>query len=145
MAKKKAPNPYADFVKMFDPANVSKAFDPAAIMEQFGLKAGAFDPEEIAKKAKSQFEAMSKANEAAAQSYRGLIEKQMEIFETLTSEAAAKAKDGMPENGSAAYQEAVSRALELMTELSDAARDANTQAYDAIKGRVDAAIKDLKS
>lgn len=46
MAKKKAPNPYADFVKVFDPANVSKAFDPAAIMEQFGLKAGAFDPEE---------------------------------------------------------------------------------------------------
>lgn len=88
---------------------------------------------------------MSKANEAAAQSYRGLIEKQMEIFETLTSEAAAKAKDGMPEDGSAAYQEAVSRALELMTELSDAARDANTQAYDAIRGRVDAAIKDLKS
>ena len=42
-------------------------------------------------------------------------------------------------------KKAVSRALELMIELSDAARDANTQAYEAIKGQVDQALKDLKA
>ena len=88
---------------------------------------------------------MTKATEAAAQSYRDLMEKQMAIFKDLTDEAATKAKAGPPEDVPAAYQEAVNRALEVMTELSDAAKDANNQAYDAIKGHVEEAMKDLKS
>jgi hypothetical protein len=73
------------------------------------------------------------------------MEKQMKIFKDLTDEAAAKAKNGAPEDVPAAYQEAVNRALEIMTELSDAAKDANNQAYDTVKSHVEAARKDLKS
>ena len=86
MAKKETSNPYQDIMQMFDPANLSKAFDPAALMKQFGASAGALDPQDTLKKSKSQFEAMAKANEAAAQSYRDLLEKQMKIFQDLTTE-----------------------------------------------------------
>lgn len=145
MAKKETANPFQEYLKMFDPANLSTAFDPKAMMEKFGAMPSMMDPQETMKKSKSQFEAVVKANEAAAQSYRGLMEKQMKIFQDLTAEAAKQAKAGSPQEASAAYQQAVNRALEIMTELSDAAKDANTQAYEAIKGQVEEAMKDLKS
>lgn len=145
MAKKETSNPYQDIMQMFDPANLSKAFDPAALMKQFGASAGALDPQDTLKKSKSQFEAMAKANEAAAQSYRDLLEKQMKIFQDLTTEAVEQAKTGPSQDVSATYQQAVNRALEIMTEMSEAARDANTQAYAAIKEQVDEAMKGLKS
>lgn len=145
MAKKETPNPFQDYLKMFDPANLSKAFDPKAMMEKFGATSGMMNPQETIAKSKAQFEAMAKANEAAAQSYRDLMEKQMKIFQDLTAEAAEKVKAGPPQDATAAYQESVNRALEIMTELSDAAKDANNQAYEAVKGHVEKAMQDLKS
>lgn len=142
---KKSPDPFQEFMKLFDTANVSKMFDPQAMMEQFGVKPSQLDPQETIQKARDNFEAVAKANEAAAASYRDLMEKQMQIFRDVTSEAAEQLKSGPPQDVSAAYQQAVTRALEIMTDLSEAARDANNQAYDAIKSEVDKAIKDLKS
>ncbi|MBU2994407.1 hypothetical protein Q4555_06460 [Octadecabacter sp. 1_MG-2023] len=145
MAKKETTNPFQDFMQMFDPANMGKAFDPADFMKKISTSPTSLDPQDIIEKSKAQFDAMAKANEAAAQSYRDLMAKQMKVFQDLTSEAAEQAKGGPPQDVSAAYQQAVNRALEIMTELSDSAREANKQAYDAIKGHVDEAMKDLKS
>lgn len=145
MAKKETPDPFKEFMQMFDPASLSKAFDPVAMMEKFGVSTGNVDPQDTIQKAKGQFDAMAKANEAAAQSYRDLMEKQMKIFQDLTTEAVAQAKTGTPQDVPANYQQAVKRALEIMTELSEAARSANDQAYDAIKDQVAAAMKELKS
>ncbi len=143
--KDQKPDGFKEFMQMFDPANVSKAFDPQALMEQFGVKPGNLDPQETIKQAKDKFDAMAKANEAAAASYRDLMEKQMQIFRDVTSEAAEQLKSGPPQDVPAAYQKAVKRALEIMTELSEAAHQANNQAYDAVKAQVDQTIKDLKS
>ena len=132
------------FMALFDPANVSKAFDPQVMMEQFGVNPANMDPQDTIKKARDHFDAMAKANEAAAKSYRDLLEKQMQIFHDVTSEAAVQAKAGPPQDVPAAYQQAVKRALEIMTELSDSARDANNQAYDAVKEQVEETIRNLK-
>lgn len=145
MAKKEPANPFQDYLKMFDPANLSKAFDPTTMMEKFGANASMFDPQKTIEKSKSHFDAMAKANEAAAKSYRDLMEKQMKIFQDLTTEAVARANADPKQDAAAVYQESVKRALQIMTELSDAARDANNQAYDAVRKQVDEAMKDLKS
>ncbi len=145
MTKNKTPEMFRDLMQMFDPANFGKAFDPAAMFEKLGAFPGNLDAQDAIEKSKGQFETMAKANEAAAQSYRDLIEKQMEIFRDLTSEATEQAKAGPPQDVSATYQQAVQRALEIMTELSNAARDANAQALDAIKVHVDQALKNPKS
>ena len=56
-----------DFMSMFDPANMNKMFDPKALMEQFGLKPGDFDPQETMRKAQGSLEAMSQAGEGVPQ------------------------------------------------------------------------------
>lgn len=142
---KKATDGYAELMKAFDPANISKLFDPQKMMEQFGAKPSDFDLKEIIKKTEGNFDAMTKANEAAAASYRDLLERQMQIFKDVTAEATAHIHSAPPEDAQAAYQKAVKRALEIMTELSDNAHKANNEAYKAVRSQVDKAIKDLKT
>ena len=142
---KDASDQYREFMKLFDPANVSKMFDPQSFMENFGVNPGDLDPQETIRKARENFDAMTKANEAAAKSYRDLMEKQMQIFRDVTAEAAEQVKAAPNADAKAAYQNAVRRALEIMTELSEAAHKANNDAYEAVKTQVDKTIKDLKS
>lgn len=139
------PENMKEFMKMFDPANIGKMFNPQAMMENFGIEPGNLAAGETIKKVQKNFDALAKANEAAAASYRDLMEKQMQIFRNVTSQAAEQLKAGPPEDASAAYQQSVKRALEIMTELSEASQKANQQAYDSVRAQVDAAIKDLKA
>ncbi|RLA50052.1 MAG: hypothetical protein DRQ98_13355 [Gammaproteobacteria bacterium] len=141
---KNATDGFKEFINMFDAAKVSKMFDPQALMEQFGVMPGNLDPKETIEKAKGNFESMAKANEAAAASYRDLMEKQMQIFRDLTSEASEQMKTGTSQDATETYQQAVKRALEIMTDLSEATQKANEQAFDNIKTEVDKALKDMK-
>ncbi|SFU22139.1 hypothetical protein [Sedimentitalea nanhaiensis] len=144
MAKKEPTDNYAEFMRFFSPANVSKMFDPQAMAAQFSVKPGQLDAQDTIQKARDKFDAAAKANEAVAVSYRDLMEKQMRIFRDVTSVAADHQTSGSPEDIAASYQQAVTRALEIMADLSEAARDANNQAYDAIKSEVDKTIEELK-
>ncbi|MFZ5965005.1 hypothetical protein ACOXXX_18825 [Thalassococcus sp. BH17M4-6] len=142
---KKTPDSYAEFMKMFDPENISNMFNPQAMMEHWGVKTSEFDAQETVRKAQDKFDAMAKANEAAAASYRDLMEKQMQIFHDVTAEAMAHIKTGTAQDAEEVYHQAVKRALDVMTELSENVRKANEQAYEAIRAEVDKAIKELKS
>lgn len=144
MTNSKTPGDFSDVMKMFDPENVAKMFDPKAMMQNFGVPMGDFDPKDAMDKARTQFEAMVKSNEAAAASYRDLMDKQTQIFRDVTAEAAEQLKSGGTPDAAEAYQSAVKRAFEIMAELTDAAQVANAQAYEAVKGQVDQAMKDLK-
>ncbi|MFD3192039.1 hypothetical protein ACFMPD_17520 [Sedimentitalea sp. HM32M-2] len=143
MADKKFPD-FSEYMKMFDPANISKMFDPKAMMEQFGATSGPFDPQETIKKAQGNFEAMAKANQEAAASYRDLLEKQMQIFQDVTAEAAEQLKSGNTQDAQEVYQQSVERALRIMTELSEATREANQRAFEAVKGQVDKVLSDIR-
>ena len=144
MTNSKTPGDFSDFMKLFDPENVAKMFDPKTMMQSFGMQMDDFDPKDAMEKAKVQFEAMVKSNEAAAASYRDLLDKQTQIFRDVTAEAAEQLKAGETPDAAQAYQTAVKRAFEIMAELTDAAQAANTQAYEAVKGQVDQAMNDLK-
>lgn len=142
----KSPFDLQDFMKAFDPEAMNKIFDPQNMMAMLHQpNADAFDLPKIVEANKSRIEAMAEANKVAAQSYKDMLEKQMQIFRDITSEAAEQAKSGPSQEVSVAYQKAVERALEIMTDLSEAARDANNQAYSAIKAQVDTAIRDMKN
>ena len=140
---KKTPDAYAEFMKMYDPENISKMFNPQAMMEHWGVKTPDFDPQEAVRKAQDKFDAMAKANEAAAASYRDLMEKQMQIFQDVTAEAAEHIKSSPAQDAAEVYHQAVKRALEVMTELSENVRHANEQAYAAIRTEVEKTIKEL--
>lgn len=144
MKPPKTPGDFSDFMKLFDPEKVSKMFDPKTIMESLGVKPTGQDPQETINKAKVQFEGMVKSNEAAAASYRDLMDRQTQIFRDVTADAAKQLQSGENKDAGEVYQSAVKRAFEIMAELSEAARIANIQAYDTIKGQVEQAIKDLK-
>lgn len=137
-------NPFNEMMKMFDRGTIDKMFDPASLMAQFGAKAEGVDPQDMLQNAKDQFAAMSRANEQAATAYRELLEKQMQIFQTLTSDAAERLKDGSAADAPEVYQQAVKRALELMTELSQATAEASQTAYAEIRDQVEQAIKSQK-
>ncbi len=142
----KSPFDLQDFMKAFDPEAMNKIFDPQnmmAMLQQQNM--GAADMPKMFEANKGRIEAMVEANKVAALSYKDMLEKQMQIFRDVTSDAADQAKSGTSQDVTVAYQQAVERALEIMTNLSEAARDANNQAYAEIKTQVEKAISDLKS
>lgn len=149
----KTPFDYSDMFKVFDPEEVAKMFNPGQMFKVFesGAKSASFDMTELFDTNRKNFDAMVEANKAAATAYKDLLEKQMEVFaqlsaaardhvawidETAGPEAMAKKTE--------AYGAAVETALGLMRKLAENARDANEQAYAALKAQVDEAVADLR-
>jgi len=156
----KTPNPAfpADMMKMFDPENIAKMFNPEQLMAQFSqmsqmgqMGQAGFDLKDVIDRNQKNYEGMVAANQAAAEAYKDLLEKQMEIFGKMTANAqeqvaaiAAAGPSEAAEKQAEIYQSAIDQALKLMAELSDASRKANEDAFAAIQGQVEKAMADLK-
>lgn len=147
-------NPFdmSKMFRMFDPNDVQKFFDPNKMFESVApAKTNAFDMSGVFDMNRKNFEAMVDANKAAAAAYKDLLEKQMEVFGQLTQAAREHVawvdETTGPEAVSTkteAYGAAVEKALVLMRKLADAARDANEEAYNQMKGQVNEALEDIK-
>ena len=147
-------NPFdmSKMFRMFDPNDVQKFFDPNKMFESVTpAKTNAFDMSGVFDMNRKNFEAMVDANKAAAAAYKDLLEKQMEVFGQLTQAAREHVawvdETTGPEAVSTkteAYGAAVEKALVLMRKLADAARDANEEAYNQMKGQVNEALEDIK-
>ena len=85
-----ASNPF-DFTEMFkafDPDKMTKMWDPQAMMRMFQQpQAQMFDMEQVIRANQRNFDAMAEANKSAAEAYKDLLDKQMEIFEKMTHAA----------------------------------------------------------
>ncbi len=145
------PFDYSDMFKMFDPEEVARAFDPARMMAAFQPKPQGPDFNGVFEQNRKAFEAMVDANKAAASAYKDLMEKQMEVFHQLTAAARDHAawvdEAAGPEaitKKSEAYGVAVEKALGLMRKLADSARDANEEAFSAMKGQMTEAMDEVK-
>ncbi|RVT86752.1 phasin family protein [Rhodobacteraceae bacterium CCMM004] len=148
-----ARNPYdmTEFWKAFDPEQMSKMFNPQAMMSMFQPPRGdMFDMESIIKANQRNFEAMAEANKSAAEAYKDMLDKQMEIFEKLTLAARQQYEwvedtagvDTM-KTKTAAMNEAVEEALKLMQKLAETARQANEEAFTSVKGQVTEAVEEI--
>ncbi|SFH33886.1 Phasin protein [Palleronia marisminoris] len=143
-------NPFdmSAFMDAFDPDRIAKMWNPQTMMQAFQQpQAQMFDMEQVIRANQRNFEAMSEANKAAAEAYKDLLDKQMEIFEKLTH-AARQQYEWAEENAGPdalkartnAMNDGVEEALKLMRKMADNAREANEQAYRSMQNQVDESV-----
>ncbi|KAF0677589.1 hypothetical protein [Profundibacterium mesophilum] len=148
-------NPFdmTEMFKAFDPEQMTRMFNPQAMMAMFQPKQppAMFDMEQVIQANQRNFEAMADANKAAAEAYKDMLDKQMEIFGKMTLAARQQYEWAEDTAGSstmkaktAAMNEAVEEALALMKKLAEATREANEQAYAQVKSQVDGVVDDIK-
>lgn len=126
----------ADFTKMFDMSQF-KGLDQSAL----------FDAQ------KKNMDAMVAAQQAAASGYQDLFEKQVAIFQETISAAQEQigelTKTSSPSDAAAKQAELSKKAYETalanVNDLTDAAQKANAEAFEIVKARVEASVKELQS
>lgn len=147
-------NPFdmTDMFKAFDPAEMQKAFQPQNMFAMFQpQQSNPFDMDGIIKANQRNFEALQEANKAAAETYKDMLDKQMEVFGAMTKSVREQyqwAEDNAGPDTLKSKQEAmndsVEQALVMMKKLADATREANEQAYEQVKGQVSEAVEEIK-
>lgn len=142
-----AKNPFdmSEMMKAFDPDAMKKMFDPQAMMSMFQMPAqGAFDMTSVIDANKKHFEAMAEANQAAAEGYKEMLDRQMTIFQDVIAPAQKMVADASdPATLKARTEqmnEAVEQALGLMKSLAEQTRTANEVAFTAFRAHVDEAV-----
>ena len=149
-------NPFdmTQYFQAFDPQAMARMFDPQSMFAMFQppQTPPVFDMDAVIKANQRNFEAMTEANKAAAEAYKDLLDKQMEIFAKLTQAARQqydwaedKTNPDQMKAKTAAMNEAVEEALALMKKLAEATREANEEAFSKVKGQVDEAVDGMKN
>jgi phasin family protein len=130
--------------EMFKLPDMNKMFD--------GLKMPGFDMQAMMDSQKKNMEALVAANQAAMAGYQDFAKKQMAIFEeTMTAAQSQMAHmgDAMGPDGAAKqaelYKVAFEKALANMTELAEAAKKANEEAFAIVSARVKESIAELQA
>jgi phasin family protein len=137
----------------FDAEKLSEMFKVPDMSKMFeGMKMPGFDMNAIMETQKKNVEALMAANRAAAAGYQDFYKKQMSIFEetmqaaqaqiasmgeTMSPDSAAKQAD--------LYRVAMEKALTNMTELAEAAKKANEEAYAIVSARVKESLAELQA
>ncbi len=143
----------SEIFAMYDPQKIAQMFDPSKLFGQRpGMGGGDFDIEALMKKNQASFDAMVEANKAAAETYKDMLQKQMEIFNRLSTEAQTLATEMKnPVDPDAArtnariHADAAEKAFALMRDMAEAAQQANQAAFDRLSGQLTAAIDELRT
>lgn len=118
-----------------------------------GMDMNAVDPQALFAAQKKNMDALMEANVAAASGFQDLFRKQVEIFEETMNEAKTQVEtmtSSLPDAKKAETQMeimkvAVQKALNNMQTLAETAQEANKGAYEAISGRVEESVAELKT
>jgi phasin family protein len=137
----------------FDAEKISEMFKTPDFGKMFEtMKVPGFDLQGMIDHQKKNVEALVAANQAAMAGYQDFFKKQMAIFEeTMTSAQAhvATLGDSMGPDGAAKqadfYKVAFEKALANMTELAEAAKKANEEAFAIVSARVKESIAELQA
>jgi len=137
----------------FDAEKMSEMFkvpDMTKMME--GMKMPGFDAQAMMEAQKKNVEALMAANKAAAAGYQDFFKKQMAIFEETMSTAQSQmgSMDASMSPDAAAKQAelmkvAMEKALANMTELAEAAKKANEEAFAIVQARVKESLAELQA
>ena len=141
-------NPFA-----FDADKLSEMFKAPDLNKMFeGLKVPGFDMTAIMDTQKKNVEALVAANRAAAAGYQDFYKKQMAIFEetmsTAQAQIAAMGENVGPDSATKQadlYKVAFEKALANMTELAEAAKKANEEAFAIVSARVKESLAELQA
>ncbi len=137
----------------FDAEKMSEMFKVPDMTKMFeNYKVPGFDMQAMMDSQKKNMEALMAANRAAAAGYQDFFKKQMAIFEETMSAAQAQIGqigDGMNPDAAAKqadlYRIAMEKALANMTELAEAAKKANEEAFAIVSARVKESLAELQS
>jgi len=141
-------NPFA-----FDADKLAEMFKAPDLNKMFeGMKMPGFDMTAMMDTQKKNVEALVAANRAAAAGYQDFYKKQMAIFEeTMSAAQAQMASMGENLGPDAAtkqadlYKVAFEKALANMTELAEAAKKANEEAFAIVSARVKESLAELQA
>jgi phasin family protein len=132
------------FAEMFKTPDMGKVFE--------GFKMPGFDAQAIMDTQKKNMEALVAANQAAVAGYQDFFKKQMAIFEETMQTAQAQLGsmgENMGPDAAAKQAEflkvAFEKALANMTELAEAAKKANEEAFAIVSARVQESIAELQA
>lgn len=137
----------------FDAEKMAEMFKMPDMNKMFeGFKMPGFDPSSMMESQKKNMEALVAANQAAVAGYQDFFKKQMAIFEETMAAAQtqmASMGDSMSADGAAkqadVYKVAFEKALANMTELAEAAKKANEEAFAIVSARVQESIAELQA
>ena len=137
----------------FDAEKIAEMFKMPDMTKMFeGYKMPGFDPSAMMDTQKKNMEALMAANQAAAAGYQDFFKKQMMIFEETMSAAQEQMSHiGEPMNADSAgkqaelYKAAMEKALANMTELAEAVKKANEEAFAIVSARVQENIAELQA
>lgn len=146
------PFDFSTMMKMFDPNEIGKMFGPEQIKAAFATpEMPAFDFNAAFESNRKNFDAMRAANAAATEAYRDFYRKQMAVFEEMMQAAKELVHEnsGMPapeasQKAAEIYSAAMKKALENMTTLATATKEANEDAFAMIQERVKESIAELR-
>jgi phasin family protein len=149
---------------MFDPKDFM--FSPEKLAEfmtgatkGFDAKAFGFDPKafgfggnDLMAAQQKNMDAMTAANKAAAAAYQDLFTKQVKVFQDTMAEAqktaagfdASKMDAETAKVRTELANKAFEKAMANMTAMAEAARAANTEAYEIVAKRVADSMKELQ-
>lgn len=145
-----AKNPFLDF----DP---SKFFDPTKFTEMakgFGdFKVPGMDVESLLASQRRNIEALTAANQLAAEGFQAVLRRQAEILRQTMEESSAMVSElmaaGTPEDKVAKQAELVKAAFEKaianMKELAEIVAKSNSEAAEVLSGRVKESIEEVKA
>ncbi|MGF1658192.1 MAG: TIGR01841 family phasin [Rubrimonas sp.] len=137
----------------FDAEKMAEMFKVPDMTKMFEtMKLPGFDPQAMMETQKKNVEALVAANQAAAAGYQDFFKKQMAIFEetmhTAQAQIAAMGEGMSPDSAAKQadlYKVAFEKALANMTELAEAAKKANEEAFAIVSARVKESIAELQA
>lgn len=138
------------FAEMFKMPEMGKMPDMTKMFE--GFKLPGFDANGFMDSQKKNVEALIAANQAAMAGYQDFVKKQMAIFEETMQAAQTSfgnlgetmGPDGATKQAEI-YRLAFEKALANMTELAEAAKKANEEAFAIVSARVQESIAELQA
>jgi phasin family protein len=136
----------------FDPNAMSEMFKAPDMTKMFeGANIPGFDPQLMVESQRKNVEALMAANHAAMAGYQDLYKKQVAIFEETMREAQSVmgnmgdlSSDG-PQKQGELYKAAFEKALRNMTELAEAAKKANEEAFAIVSARAKESLGELQT
>ena len=125
MAQSTNPFDMSEMMKAFDPERIAKMWNPQVMMQAFQQpQAQMFDMEQVIKANQRNFEALTEANKSAAEAYKDMLDKQMQVFGQMTMAvrdqyewAEGAADPDKMKAKTAAMNQAVEEALTMMKKL----------------------------
>jgi len=128
---------------MTNSKNPFEQFDLSALMNNFdATSSGGEAVKSLLEAHQKNIETIIAANQAAAEGYQALAQRQMDIIQTsLQKLTEFDPADNSPEK----ITESARAGLEQMNELLELAAKANKDAFDIISARAQESMKELKS